>query len=257
MASEGAWASPFFWLALSGFLFGIAVGRILRPFKSEGNKARYKSRGVTLFFFFLGMAAVAALCGVFIPGPEKFLDVRLAYLFGAVAFFSFLGRRFPGICGIPFIVVALSLSAFLGLLLAGWVPVRLGLELLSYKVLAYQDGAAKLELRAIGLDPREPAFVVSHGDRLEARYSVLSFSEYFSALGIRRFARLESLGSAQGGIDLALPQSLFDQMLGRDWSIPFEPIVERRLESIISPVFINSESVFFGMDVTGAAITIK
>jgi hypothetical protein len=119
------------------------------------------------------------------------------------------------------------------------------LELLSYQVLSYQENTARLELRAIDLTPVSPIFPEINGDHLDISFSIIEFSEYFSAFGIRKYIRIDNISSTQGSIKLSFKQSLLESIIGTDW-IAFSPGMILWTDTLLSsPKFSNSESISF------------
>lgn len=165
-------ATPFSWCFVAAIFLGAAVARITR--RGLG-AARW-----TIVYVYLTVAVAMALGGVFVPGPDKFLDIHLALFSVAGAAVGYLAFRYPVPFGTPLVLLAAVALTILGISLRGWAPLHGGTEAIGrVKVLAAAGNRVDLEL----------ATVESSNERPESVTGSLPFGDILPIVRVARFAK--------------------------------------------------------------------
>ena len=107
--------NPFFWVTLSAVFFGASLSRTTRRVPKSILEERARSVKWTFVTIYLSISIIFGLLAVFIPGPEKILNINLVYLFAVVSVLFFLAFRFKRLFGTP--LVLLSFIVLLTILL--------------------------------------------------------------------------------------------------------------------------------------------
>jgi hypothetical protein len=193
--SAGIIASPYSWLFVSALFLGAALQRATRRARPRflGDDPERARTAKWLFFsFFLSLAVVLALGAVFVPGPQRFNDLRLSYFYLASTALFFLVFRFKKSAGLAVVLLALALVFVLVMFLRSLVAFTGETEIGRVRVLAARDDRMKLELAA---PPREPVILSMDGRYFAPIVKVVIFDDLFVFLGAHSWYRFEGLTS--------------------------------------------------------------
>jgi hypothetical protein len=193
--SAGIIASPYSWLFVSALFLGAALQRATRRARPRfiGDDPERARTAKWLFFsFFLSLAVVLALGAIFVPGPQKFKEVRLLYFYLASTALFFLVFRFRKSAGLAVVLLALALVFVLAMFLRSLVAFTGETEIGRVRMLAARDGRMKLELAA---PPREPVILSMDGLYFAPIVKVVIFDDLFVFLGAHSWYRFEGLTS--------------------------------------------------------------
>ena len=97
--------SPLPWIVLAGLFVGAAASRATMRTARSRNPERARTRKWVFACVYLSVAVVLGLLAVFIPGPARIMDVRLAWAAAAAAVLAFAVMRFKKAPGIPVVVL--------------------------------------------------------------------------------------------------------------------------------------------------------
>jgi hypothetical protein len=188
--------SPHLWLVISGLFCGAALNRALRPAAHPRWRAsdpeRAKTVKWTFFTLYLCLAVVAVLGAVFVPGPEKILDIGLLYLFAGSTVFFFLVFHFKKTIGLLAVILAIALGCTLMLFLQSLNAFTGETEIAQVRVLDVQDERMKLEiLPARG----ENVITWLNGSYFAPVVKVVIFDDYVVFLGAKTWYRFEGITS--------------------------------------------------------------
>jgi len=208
-------ASPSPWVALTAVFIGAALSRATTRIKGARDPARARTRKWVLVCVYLSLSVIFGLLGVFLPGPEKVVDLRLAYLAGAIAVPAFICMRFKKSIGIPVVLLLLCVLVLFSLLLRSLHAFTGETEIAVVRVVAFERNAMRLEL--IPRD-RSPVLLNMEGDYFAPIVKVVIFSDPFVFLGAKTWYRFEGVTSfmlvkeadgykfRQGNTDFYFPQ---------------------------------------------------
>ncbi len=198
--------NPFFWIFLAGLFFGAALksATIIPSRKSNPEKAR---RNKWFFFcIYASLAVAAALGGIFIPGPDRILDLRLAFVFAAVSTMAAAGLRFKRACGIPLLCVGLLCSFAVLLYMRNWIAVTEGEIIARVRILSSVPAETKIEVFSsdgipIAKDkPKETSWFLSlKGESFAPIIDILRVPDLLFFFGGTDFFRLSGFESYAGG----------------------------------------------------------
>jgi hypothetical protein len=187
--------SPYSWLFVSALFLGAALQRATlraRPRFLGDDPERARTAKWLYFSFFLSLSVVLILGAIFVPGPQRFKEVRLLYFFlGSTALF-FLVFRFKRSAGLTAVLLALALVFVLAMFLRSLAAFTGETEIGRVRVLSARDGEMKLELVA---PPREPVILSMDGLYFAPIVKVVIFDDVFVFLGARTWYRFEGLTS--------------------------------------------------------------
>ncbi len=181
--------SPFFWSACAGLSLGYAIVRGARRVRRQKGGARLRALKWAKVSVAMSAAVGCALAGVFIPGPERMLDIRLLYMLAGAIVVSVPVFFFPKF-GVPvffFVVVVVLLVDILTLRL--WHPVQ-PVEAFGRFTLLNEDGRYELELP----DERSEFGTILEGAVTVDIYRI-AVSPYYFHLRPSGYARVASFGS--------------------------------------------------------------
>jgi hypothetical protein len=190
--------SPHLWLVVSGLFCGAASNRALRPAAYPRWRASDPERAKTakwmFFTLYLCLAVVAALGAVFVPGPEKILDIGLLYLFSGSTVFFFLVFHFKKTIGLLAVILAIALAGTLMLFLQSLNAFTGETEIAQVRVLDVQDDRMKLEiLPARG----ENVITWLNGSYFAPVVRVVIFNDYAVFLGAKSWYRFDGIVSVE------------------------------------------------------------
>ncbi len=153
-------SSPLPWAILAGLFVGAAAARAAAPTRHRKDPERARARKWVSACALFSIAIVMALLGVFIPGPSKVVDIRLAWAAGIAAVVGFGALRFRKAVGIPVLVLLAALVVSLGLFFQSIRAFTGETEIASVRVISVAASSMRL-----GLSPRggEPVLLTMDG----------------------------------------------------------------------------------------------
>ncbi|RPJ09748.1 MAG: hypothetical protein EHM28_00620 [Spirochaetaceae bacterium] len=186
--------SPFPWILLSGLFTGAALSRLTRQTSNAKDPARARDRKI--FWAMLGFSCTVTLLllAIFVPGPQKILDIRLLYFFtGATALFFFV-FRFKKAAGIPFFILAVVAIGSLLLFLQSIMAYTGETEIARLSILSRNVDFLSFELQ----DPRGNITKLDMpGTHLGAEVKLIIFDDLAIFLGQKTWYRFVGLKSAE------------------------------------------------------------
>lgn len=195
-SSVGILASPFAWLFVSALFLGASLQRAVRraryPRFIGDDPERARTAKWLFFSLYLSLAVIAALGAVFVPGPEKMRDMRLAYFFLASSAFFFLAFRFKKSIGTLSLFLILALVLVVMLFVRSLTALTGETEIGRVRVLTAREGQMKLEIIAAR---GEPVIRGMSGTYFAPVVKVVIFDDYFVFLGAKTWYRFEGLTS--------------------------------------------------------------
>jgi len=104
-------------VVLAALFAGAAASRATMRTGNKRDPGKARTRKWVVTCVYLSIAVVIGLVAVFVPGPEKMNDVRLAWVAAVAVVLAFCALRFKRALGIPVIVVLVAAVLVLGLFL--------------------------------------------------------------------------------------------------------------------------------------------
>jgi hypothetical protein len=185
-------ASPVLWVALAGLFLGAALSRATMRTRNRKDPDRARSRKWVFTCLYLSLAVILGLLAVFIPGPARILDGRLAWLAGGCAVAAFSALRFKKALGIPLLVLLVAVVIVFGLFLQSISAFTGETEIAAVRVVSADAGAMKLELVPRGA---EPVSLSMKGSYFAPIVKVVIFNDLFVFMGARTWYRFEGMTS--------------------------------------------------------------
>ncbi|MGD0727322.1 MAG: hypothetical protein ABSB63_17350 [Spirochaetia bacterium] len=201
-------SSPLPWVILAGLFVGAAAARASMPTRRRKDPDRARTRKWVVACVLFSIAIVVALLGVFIPGPSKIVDIRLAWAAGIAAVVTFGALRFRKALGIPVLVLLVASAVLLGLFFQSIRAFTGETEIASVRVISVASSSMRLEV-----SPRtgEPALLTMDGAYFAPIVKVVIFDDLLVFLGARTWYRFEGMTSfdmnlRQGNTDFRFPR---------------------------------------------------
>jgi hypothetical protein len=185
-------ASPVLWVAFAGLFLGAAASRATMRTGNRPDPDRARSRKWVFTCLFLSLAVILGLLAVFIPGPSRILDIRMAWVCGVTAALTFCALRFKKALGIPILALILAVVIVFGLFLQGISAFTGETEIASVRVASADAAAMKLELVPRG---GEPVSLSMKGAYFAPIVKVVIFNDLFVFMGARTWYRFEGMTS--------------------------------------------------------------
>ena len=185
-------SSPLPWALLAGLFVGAAAARAVTRTRHRKDPDRARVRkwiGACLLF---SIAIVVALLGVFIPGPTKVVDIRLAWAAGIAAVVAFGALRFRKAIGIPVLVLFVASAVLLGLFLQSIRAFTGETEIATVRVISVPSSSMRLEVWPRG---GEPVLLTMDGVYFAPIVKVVIFDDLLVFLGARTWYRFEGVTS--------------------------------------------------------------
>ena len=185
-------SSPLPWAVLAGLFVGAAVARATvrtRP-KKDPDRARARKWVVACVLF--SIAIVVALLGVFIPGPTKAVDIRLAWVAGIAAVVALGALRFRKALGIPVLVLLAASAVSFGLFFQSIRAFTGETEIASVRVISIPNSSMRLEISPRG---GEQVLLTLDGVYFAPIVKVVIFDDLLVFLGARTWYRFEGMTS--------------------------------------------------------------
>jgi hypothetical protein len=192
-------ASPYPWVFLASIAIGAAVSRATMSTGRKKEPDRARTWKWVFVCIYLSLALLLGLAAVFIPGPEKIVDVRLAYLAAIVSSAAFLIFRFKKVLGIPVLLLAVALFIVTGLFLQSVNAFTGETEIAKVRVISADGSRMKLEVI-----PREgeTELLDLEGEYFAPIVKIVIFDDFWVFLGARtwyRFAGITSFRTVRDG----------------------------------------------------------
>jgi hypothetical protein len=201
-------SSPLPWAILAGLFVGAAVARAASRTRHRKDPDRARARKWVAACVLFSIAIIAALLGVFIPGPSKVVDIRLAWAAGIAAVVAFGALRFRKSLGIPVLVLVVASAVLLGLFFQSIRAFTGETEIASVRVISVASSSMRLEI-----SPRdgEPALLTMDGVYFAPIVKIVIFDDLLVFLGARSWYRFEGMTSfdmnlRQGSTDFRFPR---------------------------------------------------
>ena len=185
-------ASPLPWVVLAGVFVGASISRLSRrsrPGRDPGSERSRRWIGVCLL---LSLAVILGLAAVFLPGPTRIADIRLAWAAGIAAVVSFLAFRFRKALGIPVLVIAVAFAVTLGLFLQSVRSFTGETQIATVRVISTDASSMRLELVPRGGDT---TLLSMKGDYFAPIVKVVILDDLLVFLGGRTWYRFEGMTS--------------------------------------------------------------
>jgi hypothetical protein len=132
------------------------------------------------------------LAAVFLPGPSRIVDTRLAWAFGAAAVVAFVALRFRKALGIPVLILAAAFAVAVALFLQGIRSFTGETQIAAVKVVNAASSEMTLELVPRG---RDPVLVTMKGVYFAPIVKVVILDDLLVFLGGKTWYRFEGLTS--------------------------------------------------------------
>jgi hypothetical protein len=225
-------AGPLLWVILAGLFLGAALASATARTSRRRNPEQARTRKWVAACVLACIAVVLGLLAVFLSGPAKMMDIRLAWATGAAAVISFGVLRFKKALGIPVLVLLILAASGIGLFLQSVHAFTGETTIATVRVISATGSSMRLELV-----PRdnEPVLLTMEGDSFAPVVKVVIFDDFLVFLGARTWYRFEGMTSfdasgRQANSDFQFPRaSGISEML---WA--FVEKNERRLPGVKS-----------------------
>jgi hypothetical protein len=212
-------ASPFPWVVGAGLFFGAAVASAAARVSGRKDPERARTRKWVAACVLFSIAILLGLGALFIPGPSKIQDMRLAWAAGVAAVFAFAALRFKKALGIPIVVLLAVAAITTGLFLRSVRAFTGETEIGVVRVIGVEGASMRLELIP---RERDPVLLTMDGVYFSPIVKVVIFNDLFVFLGAKTWYRFEGLTSfdrnlRQGSSDyrFAQPSGISDKL----WSL--------------------------------------
>lgn len=184
--------SPLLWVVLAGLFVGGALSSATRRVSRSPNSERARIRKWVIACVLLSIAVVIGLIAVFLPGPAKIVDIRLAWAAGLAAVIAFGALRFKKSLGIPIVVLLLAVVIVFGLFLQSIHAFTGETEIATVRVISVDSSNMRLELVAKG---STPVLLTMKGSYFAPVVKVVIFNDLFVFMGARTWYRFEGMSS--------------------------------------------------------------
>jgi hypothetical protein len=200
--------SPLPWAVLAGLFVGAAVARAGTRTRHRKDPDRARARKWVVACVLFSIAIILALLGVFIPGPSKVVDIRLAWAAGIAAVVGFGALRFRKALGIPVLVLLIASAVLFGLFFQSIRAFTGETEIATVRVISVASSSMRLELSPRG---GEPVLLTMDGVYFAPVVKIVIFDDLLVFLGARTWYRFEGMTSfdmnlRQGSKDFRLPR---------------------------------------------------
>jgi hypothetical protein len=185
-------AGPLLWVILAGLFLGAALASATARTSRRRNPEQARTRKWVAACVLACIAVVLGLLAVFLSGPAKMMDVRLAWAAGAAAVISFAALRFKKALGIPVLVLLILAASGIGLFLRSVHAFTGETTIATVRVISATDSSMRLELV-----PREsePVLLTMEGVSFAPIVKVVIFDDFLVFLGARTWYRFEGMTS--------------------------------------------------------------
>jgi hypothetical protein len=184
--------SPLPWVIVAGLFAGAALSQATRRTRNKKDPGRAATIKWVLACVYLSAAVIVGLIAVFVPGPSRIIDPRLAWVGGVAAVAAFLAVRFKRAMGVPVMVLLIALAATLALFLQSVHAFTGETEIASLRAISVDSSSMRLELVPRGA---EPVLLTMRGTYFSPIVKVVIFSDLLVFLGARTWYRFEGMTS--------------------------------------------------------------
>jgi hypothetical protein len=175
-----------------GLFTGAAVSQATRRTRHRANPTRAATKKWVLACACLSVAVIVGLLAVFVPGPARIMDARLAWAGGIAAAAAFLALRFKKAMGIPVIVLLIAFVAVFALFLRSITAFTGETEIATVRTISVDSASMRLELVSRGA---EPVLLTMKGTSFSPIVNVVIFSDLLVFLGARTWYRFDGMTS--------------------------------------------------------------
>jgi hypothetical protein len=184
--------SPLPAVILGGLFAGAALSTATRRTAHRSDPERAASRKWILACLSLSVAVIFGLLAVFLPGPARILDPRLAWAAGIAAAKAFLALSFRKAMGIPVLALVIALVVAIALFLQGVHAYTGETEIASVRAIGVDSASMRLELVPRG---GQPVLLSMKGTSFSPIVKVVIFSDLLVFVGARTWYRFEGMTS--------------------------------------------------------------
>ncbi len=182
--------TPLPWVIAGGLCAGAALSQATRRTRNKANPERAATRKWILACVLLSAAVIFGLLAVFVPGPSRILDPRLAWAGGIAATVAFFALRFRKALGIPIVVLVIALVVAFGLFLQSIHAFTGETEIASVRAISTDSDSMRLEIIPRG---SEPVLLTLQGTQFSPVVKVVIFSDLLVFLGAHTWYRFEGM----------------------------------------------------------------
>lgn len=179
-------STPYFWVTLAALFLGAALSRATRGVKKDGDIETARAVKWSLFSIYISLAIVSALCGTFIPGPSKIINVNLLYFFLVLSAVFFLSLRFKKTIGLLTLVILVIGAGSVFLFVHSLHAFTGETKIADIRVLDLGKNAMKIEIIE---SPTDTEIVQLKGDYFAPIVKEVIFDDYFVFLGVKTWYR--------------------------------------------------------------------
>jgi len=184
--------SPLPAVILGGIFAGAALSTATRRTRHRADPERAASRKWILACLSVSVAVIFGLLAVFLPGPARILDPRLAWAAGISAAAAFLALRFKKAMGIPVVALLIALAVVIALFLQSIHAFTGETEIASLRAIGVDSAAMRLELVPRG---GQPVLLTMKGTSFSPIVKVVIFNDLLVFMGARTWYRFEGMTS--------------------------------------------------------------
>jgi hypothetical protein len=186
--------SPYPWIFAASLFAAAALSALTRRTANKKDPERARERKGFAAALAIALCAVFTLCAVFVPGPGKIRDPRVAVFALIVAAVFFLAFRFRKAAGLPLLILAGALSVAVVLFFRAVTAFTGETEVARVHVREADGAAMKFDLTVAGGDT---AALDMPGSLLGAEVKEIIFNDVFVFFGARTAYRFVGLKSAR------------------------------------------------------------
>jgi hypothetical protein len=192
--------SPLPWVVLAGICIGGAVSRATRRLRPGREPEKARTRKWVSVCLLFSLAVSLALAALFLPGPSRIADPRLAWAGGGSAVVAFAAFRFRKALGIPVLVLCIAFAVSLGLFLRSIRAFTGETEIATVRVISTSTvtgGVSGSSTMSLELVPRgeNPVVLSMKGEYFAPIVKVVIFDDLLVFLGAKTWYRFEGMTS--------------------------------------------------------------
>ena len=187
--------NPYFWILLTALFCGAALGRITTFTRKARDPQRARNRKWVLACIYFSVAMIMLVCAIFIPGPEKFLDLNLLFTFLGASLIFFLAFRFKKAFGLPFFLLFILFLVMVLLFLQSITAFTGETQIATVEVLELKDSRMKLEVFRDKDTPYQSDILELEGQFFALEANLVIFDDELVFFGAKTWYRLLGLRS--------------------------------------------------------------
>jgi hypothetical protein len=177
---------------MGGLFAGASLSQATRRTRNKPNPEHAATRKWILACAYLSVAVIVGLLAVFVPGPSRILDPRLAWVGGIAAAAAFVALRFKKAMGVPVVVLLIALAVAFGLFLQSIHAFTGETEIASIRAISVDSASMRLELVSRG---SQPVLLTMKGTFFSPIVKVVIFSDLLVFLGAHTWYRFDGMTS--------------------------------------------------------------